>query len=349
MNSKTLQELSLKFNSAKCNILINVDMKKRTTMQTGGIAPLVIESKDVSSLITALRILRDEGVPYFTLGGGSNLIAGDGGFDCAVISTRQLDAIRHTAIGKEKKATVTAGAGTSMQRLVEYCTAHCLEGMEQFAGLPGTVGGAVYMNARCFEREISDVLTGADYADGEDIKEDSKDVKEETQNNEAKTACYESKISSPSNSIILVQHYDMNKRDWSYKVSPFQGKKLVITQASFMARQADENMRSKIDERCKGYIEERRAKGHFLAPSSGSVFRNNRAFGKPSGALIDEAGLKGMKIGGAQIAPWHGNIIINTGNASSSDIIALIKAAHDKVQEATGFDMQCEVVFCGKE
>ena len=96
---------------------------------------------------------------------------------------------------------------------------------------------------------------------------------------------------------------------------------------------------------CESFIQDRERKGHFKAPSSGSVFKNNRDFGEPSGRLIDEAGLKGAKIGGAQIAPWHGNIIINAGNATCSDIKKLVRLAQEKVKERTGFMLECEVVF----
>ena len=93
------------------------------------------------------------------------------------------------------------------------------------------------------------------------------------------------------------------------------------------------------------YVEDRRSKGHFKFPSAGSVFKNNRNFGKPSGALVDAAGLKGTECGGAQIAPWHGNFIINRGNATASDIKALVKLAQDKVREQTGFNLECEIIF----
>ena len=94
-----------------------------------------------------------------------------------------------------------------------------------------------------------------------------------------------------------------------------------------------------------GYVADRQSRGHFRAPSAGSVFKNDRRFGKPSGQLIDEAGLKGLAVGGAQIAPWHGNFIINTGSARARDIRALVERAQAAVRERTGFVLEPEVIF----
>ncbi len=108
--------------------------------------------------------------------------------------------------------------------------------------------------------------------------------------------------------------------------------------------ETSQNIRQ-IEEKNAYYINEREIRGHFKAPSAGSVFKNNRSFGKPSGALIDQQGLKGTVCGGAQIAPWHGNFIINNGTASAKDIKNLVNLAIQKVKDATGFTMECEIIF----
>lgn len=318
MDKNTLHELSLKFKGIvkdapffSGNVLTDVDMSKRCTMRVGGNAPLVIEPATVTSLIYALRICNLTEKP-FIIGGASNLIINDDGFDCPVLSVRAL-----LSVPVSTSSTVSCASGNNMASLVDYCTEHSLSGLEPFAGLPGTVGGAVYMNARCFDTEIGDVLLGCDYVD-------------------ASPAALET-ISS-----MLLQHYETRSSDWQYKSSPFQGTNCIITSAVFRVQKGD---KSAIDKKCKEIIALRKAKGHFRAPSAGSIFRNNRAFGKPSGVLIDEAGLKGYTIGGAQIAPWHGNIIINTGTATYSDIAALIKLAHDTVLEKTGFNLTPEVLL----
>ena len=104
----------------------------------------------------------------------------------------------------------------------------------------------------------------------------------------------------------------------------------------------------RLAERCEYFINERRAKGHFTFPSAGSVFKNNRELGMPTGQVIDELGLKGMRIGGAQIAPWHGNIIINTGGATQKDVKELVDFIVNRIKETGNFILQPEIIFCGK-
>ena len=94
-------------------------------------------------------------------------------------------------------------------------------------------------------------------------------------------------------------------------------------------------------------IADRTAKGHFKLPSAGSAFKNNHAFGKPSGQLIDEAGLRGLQIGGAQVAPWHGNFIVNTGSATAQEVVELIEVIRKRVKDTTGFELEPEIIFAG--
>ena len=188
--------------------------------------------------------------------------------------------------------------------------------IEQFAGLPGSVGGAVYMNARCFDKSISDILFSVST-----MEIDRKNHKT-TLNQEHFNAC-----------------------DWAYKKSPYQGGNRFITTVTFLLTQKNASEQDKIAAECKKYIAERVNKGHFKYPSAGSVFKNNHDFGKPSGMIIDEAGLRGTTIGGAKVADFHGNFIINTGNAKASDIKALVELVQAKVHEKYGFFLETEIIF----
>ena len=135
--------------------------------------------------------------------------------------------------------------------------------------------------------------------------------------------------------------------EWAYKKSPFQSFRSLILSVVFRVEavgMSGDNERA-IRLENEGFREDRRNKGHFRAPSAGSVFKNDRRFGKPSGQLIDEAGLKGLVVGGAQIAPWHGNFIINTGSATAGDIKALVERARTAVMERTGFTLETEIIF----
>ncbi len=328
-------------------------LSERTTMKVGGRASLFVEPEDSASLAFALKTLWANGTRLFVLGGGSNVVVSDSGFDGAVVSTRRLEGVSAsytdgatsyadrapssadraasyadgatssadraasyadgaTSSAKGAPVLLTAGAGTLTDAVVLYAAEHALTGIECFASLPGTVGGAAYMNARCYEKSLSDVISSVTYLDASDgFAEKTLTVRES---------------------------------DWSYKHSPFTGTKNIVTSVTFALSLSDSSPKTLL-EKCSFYEEDRRKKGHFKFPSAGSVFKNNRNFGKPTGALIDECGLKGTLRGGAQIAPWHGNFIINRGSASAQDIKELVTLAQTAVRECTGFNIEPEIIF----
>lgn len=311
MRMTSIRETAEKFNICadfKGIVRFSEPMSLHTTFKVGGPAPLYIEPADVPSLIFTVKTLKDDSIPYFILGGGSNIVVSDSGFEGAVISMEKISGI------SAENGFVTCGAGAPMTSVVTFCTEHLLSGLEVFAGIPGTAGGALYMNARCFNVSVSEVLAAAEYIDPESLEQVS---------------------------------YKFTAGDWEYKKSPFQSSGRIITKAVFRTTQLPETEKDAIEKKCSEYVNERIHKGHFRYPSAGSVFRNNRAFGKPSGEIIDEAGLCGFRIGGARIAPWHGNFIINSGNATEADIRALVDYTVNTVKEKTGFTLEPEIIFCG--
>jgi UDP-N-acetylmuramate dehydrogenase len=169
------------------------------------------------------------------------------------------------------------------------------------------------MNARCYGHEVADVLTETELIDY---------------------------------SVMPPRHLQLtaNKSEFGYKKSPFQNGGNLILSATFQLTVGNPQQIRTVMET---YRKDREAKGHYCYPSAGSVFKNNQAFGKPTGQIIDELGLRGLCKGGAQIALWHGNIIVNTGNANASDIRALIEEAAARVKAATGFTLEPEVLFIG--
>lgn len=321
--TEDLRLLAERFSAAReftGRILFDEPMKNHTSIKIGGNAPLFIEPADEHSLSAALTFLAAENIPYFTLGGGTNIVVSDEGFEGAVISTAGLNHIGRLANGAHDTSDdscvfVKCGAGAAVSSFVRFCRENLLGGAEEFSGLPGTVGGALYMNARCFNRSVSDLFVKADY------------------------------IELPENRICS-QPFDKN--DWAYKVSPFQNTGRIITSAVFRLTQRQSKDAKHLAERCEYFINERRAKGHFTFPSAGSVFKNSRELGMPTGQVIDELGLKGMRIGGVQIAPWHGNIIINTGGATQKDVKELVDFIVNRVKEKKNFILQPEIIFCGK-
>lgn len=298
----------------------NEALAPKSTFKVGGTVRLFITPQTPEQLESTISAVRSAELPYFVTGGASNVVYPDGIFEGAIISTQGIKEIIYNPdeTTSDGSVLVTCQCGVPMAAFVDFCTRKNLTGAEQFAGLPGTVGGAVYMNARCFDRSISDILYSTTHLQYKGDKAQQ--------------------IELPFDS-----------KDWDYKKSPFQSTKdknqLYITQATFRLTPAGASAHDRITTDCKKYIAERVNKGHFKYPSAGSVFKNNHAFGAPSGKLIDDCGLKGLACGGAQIAPFHGNFIINTGSATAADIKTLVSQAQKAVYEKFGFNLELEIIF----
>ncbi len=343
-------------------VKLNENLASHTTMHTGGPAALFIEPEDEKSLILAVNELKKDGIPFFVLGGGSNVIISDSGLE-AVISTRKLSGIKkiETADG-DKNLIIEISAGSSWGSVISFCRKNDLGGLEGFTGLSGTCGGALYMNATCFGLSACDTLISVRYLDLNDGK---------------------------------IHDYEKNPSDWAYKTSPFQmnrgrerrlaGKTLeesfervseqlccegkgapaegaadrtaakrgpgsagetypakIIISAEFTLRPGFDIKKS---EECMNF---RREKGHFKAPSAGSAFKNDAEHGIIAGKVIDGCGLKGLKCGGAQIAPWHGNFIINPEQkATAQDIKNLSDLVKKTVFEKKAVSLENEILFIG--
>lgn len=323
-----LHEFSENINKSqyKGKILQNEKMAPRTTMKTGGTAKILLIPDDEQSICIAISLLKNFEIPFFILGGGSNVIFPDNELEAVIISTENLNSIIIEEKNKEY-TLIKCGAGTKTNDLVNFCTENGIDGFETFAGLPGTVGGASYMNARCYNKEMSQVLNSANYIDIDTFRKN------------------ESFCNNFIERHLKIYHNIEISDDWAYKTSPFMHTNRFITSLIFKACKIDSKRKELIALECNKIIKDREEKGHFRAPSAGSVFKNNRNFGEPSGVLIDKIGLKGTKIGGAQVAPWHGNIIINHENATSSDVKNLVKLIQEKVKKNTGFKLEPEIIF----
>jgi len=260
-----------------------------------------------ASLIAAARAA---GIPVFILGGGANILAADAGIRGIVLDTGGW--VGET--GQEREGILQFRAGTSLDSAAEIAANVGLSGLEFLTGMPGSIGGAVWMNARCYGREIADVLVETEVINF-------------------------TESGQPQFTLMPA-----DKNEFGYKKSPFQSRDIFILSASL--RLTDGNSQD-IRALMEANRADREAKGHYRYPSAGSVFKNNPNFGKPTGKIIDELGLCGLQKGGAQVAPWHGNIIVNTGGATASDIRALIDEVVARVKAATGFILEPEILFVG--
>jgi UDP-N-acetylmuramate dehydrogenase len=297
----------------EADIRYDAPLSEHTTFKVGGPADCRIcpEGENYPAFSTGLiSRARKEGIPVFILGGGANIVVSDKGIRGIVLDTCAWKG------AEVKDNKVSFNSGTSMDEAAEFAAARSLSGLEFLAGMPGTVGGAVWMNARCYGSEIADVLAWTQIIDF-------------------------SGSGAPEEKRVPT-----DKASFGYKRSPFQGKDNLILSAAFNLKPADSNdIKSKMEKN----RQDRREKGHYRFPCAGSAFKNNHDFGKPTGQIIDELGLRGLQRGGAQIAPFHGNIIINTGKATAADIRALMDEAAAKVKEKTGFTLEPEILFVGQE
>ena len=307
----TLRKLLEKIN-IRAQVAWEEPLSSHTTFHIGGPAEALIKPEDEESLLELLRAARAEAIPLFVLGGGANLLVGDKGIRGIVLDTSLLHSVR---LEPGAAPLLVAGAGLSVDELCLEALCRSLSGVENFAGMPGTVGGAAYMNARCYEVEMSQVLASVRYADagGE------------------------------------VSRCDARPGDWSYKRSPFQpgGPRsgAIILEVAFRLTRADPAAIAAV---MRARRADREAKGHYRLPSAGSVFKNDRRFGAPTGKLLDSLGLRGRRIGGAMVSEWHANIFVNSGGATAADMRDLIELAQAEAREKLSVDLDPEVLMVGE-
>jgi len=280
-------------------------MSLHTTYRIGGPADIYAEPLDEHELDELVAVAKECGQPYFILGGGSNILVSDRGIRGLVISLTHL---RPLVL---QKGICRAGAGMSMSDTVEYVCLKGWRGLEPFYAMPGSTGGAVWMNARCYDVSISDVLA-------------------------------EVRVLEPGTGIRTVIP---SGKDFDYKKSPFQSNDQIILEALFHLEPSD---RKVLAGRMEEIRRDRTLKGHFMAPSAGSVFKNNRSFGQPSGVLIDSLGLRGYRTGHACVSPHHANFIINEGGATARDVRMIIDYVWQRVKDAYGFELEPEVMLVGQ-
>lgn len=282
----------------------DVPMSEHTTFRTGGSADFFVTPKDKDEIVSLLRYLRQSGTEHLILGRGSNLLVGDNGYRGVVVDTR-------TALGdiEIEEDIVSAGAGAVLGAVAGMAAEASLAGMEFASGIPGSIGGAVFMNAGAYGGEMAQIVSTVELmnADGE---------------------------------LVDVKGSDMG---FSYRMSRAQKEDLPVISVKLKLRKGK---RDEILNRIRDLGEQRLAKQPLEYPSAGSTFK--RPEGYFAGKLISDAGLSGLSIGGAMVSPKHNGFIINTGNARSKEILDLIHEVQDKVKETSGVDLIPEVRIIGE-
>ena len=280
----------------------NVRLRDYTTFQIGGNCPIAVSPETAVHMQTVTTWLLENDCPYFVLGKGSNILASDNGYHGVLLLTQSLRTI------EKNENTVRCGAGVSLSKLCAFAASHALGGLEFAWGIPGSVGGAVYMNAGAYGGEIVDVIKSATF-----LEEDG-----------------------------TIRTLPVEELDLSYRHSCFTGTKRIILEAE-ISLHPDE--KEAISARMDDYIGRRTSKQPLDKPSAGSTFK--RPKGGYASALIEQCGLKGFTIGGAQVSEKHSGFLVNCGDATAADMEALIHHVQRVVKEQTGFSLECEVIHLG--
>lgn len=315
----------------------NISLSKHTTFRIGGLAKFFAEVGNEKELKEALEYVAKNNLKFFILAGGSNVLFSDEGFDGLVIKLKELSG-KNQAIEMQKNGIIECWAGSSLSGVVNFAKEKGLTGLENLAGIPGTIGGAVRGNAGAFGASVGDLVVEVNVV----------------------------KISNSKSQIpnkFQISNYKKRKCNFDYRSSIFkESNDFIIISVVLKLKKGE---KKEIEEKMKEVLQKRMAnqpKG--WKGSAGSFFKNPAVKNKelikqfekdtgkkvkdgklPAGWLIAEAGFLGRKIGGAQISEKHGNFLINTGGATAEDVIMLASLIKQKVRDELGVELQEEVQY----
>lgn len=265
---------------------------------------MFIYINDEASLKTIICFIRENNMPFFILGKGSNLLVSDSGYNGVVISLEKSRNVLRIEDGNKIYCT----AGLPLAKVSVFAMQNNLSGLEFSWGIPGSCGGALYMNAGAYGEDISNVIEEATHFD-----------------------------ELGSTTTLSAQQMQLD-----YRKSYYTDKNLIISSMKFNLKpSSQQEIKNKMFEN----IKKRKSKQPLEYPNAGSTFK--RPEGYYAGALIQDAGLKGVSIGGAMVSPKHAGFIINTGNATASDIAQLIRLIKQKVKNNSGVQLECEIKTLG--
>lgn len=287
---------------AEC-VKLNEPMASHTTFRVGGDADYFVEISSAQELANIIKYLKQMEYSYFILGNGSNLLVGDKGYQGVILHLGE----RFSEIAVEGES-ITAQAGAMLSFVAKTAAKNGLSGLEFASGIPGTVGGAVVMNAGAYDGEMKQVIT-------------------------------EVTVMSEEGEILVL---DCETMEFGYRTSIIKNRPFVVLSAKMQLKKGDVvEIQSKMDD----FGERRRSKQPLEYPSAGSTFK--RPEGYFAGKLIMDAGLRGYRIGGAQVAEKHCGFVINIGNATAADISELMEEVSEKVERQFGVTLEPEIIRIG--
>ncbi|MBR4776608.1 MAG: UDP-N-acetylmuramate dehydrogenase [Lachnospiraceae bacterium] len=287
----------------------NVKLSEYTSFKTGGPADCLVRPVTIEELKSITEYVRKNNIPYYVIGNGTNMLVADEGFRGVIIALKDMSGeISFSDTKDDDTVAVTAYAGCTLARLSAEAAAKGLAGTEFASGIPGSIGGAVVMNAGAYGGEIKDILEYADVLD-------------------------------ESGNILRLKNEDLG---FGYRKSIIQEKNYIVLMVSFLLKRGDEKT---IKAEMRELNERRREKQPLEYPSAGSTFK--RPEGLFAGKLIEDSGLKGYRVGDAQVSEKHCGFVVNRGKATSSDIYKLIGDVIGIVYEKTGVQLDPEIKLLG--
>lgn len=290
------------------NIKTNEPMASHTTFRAGGIASVFVEPQNDIQLSQVIKVFKQAGMPYYILGNGSNVLVRDSGYNGGIIKIdKGFNNIIVEKTGKET-TIIEAGAGAMLSKVAKLAADYSLTGMETLSGIPGTVGGAVVMNAGAYGSEVKDIIIEAKVMDG----------------------------------MGEIINLSKDELELSYRNSVIQREEYVVLQATFALNYGDMH---EILNKMAECAQARKTKQPLEYPSAGSTFK--RPEGNYAGKLIMDSGLAGYRVGGAQVSEKHCGFVINTGNATATDILEVMEHIKVTVKEKFNVELEPEVRILG--
>ncbi len=286
-------------------ILMDEPMSEHTTFAVGGPADVLVLPKSVKEMSLAIRAARGLELPVTVLGGGSNVLVRDGGIRGVVIQLNQM-----TKVLSCNETKILASAGYMLKDVCQFAQEQGLTGIEFACGIPGTLGGAVFMNAGAYGGEMSHVVS------------------------RVRTV----------NSTGGVHTYNAPNLGFSYRQSRFQKSQEFVVEIELTLRQGN---KAEIQQAMDDLMQKRRSKQPLEMHSAGSTFK--RPPGYFAGTLIDQTGLKGLSCGDAQVSTKHAGFVVNTGHASARDVLQVIHEVQKRVEKAHGVHLEPEVRIIGED
>ena len=286
------------------DIYINEPMSKHTTFKIGGTADIFVKLRSTEQIEKLLNLCKSKNVPIKIIGNGSNILVKDNGVRgiVAKICTNSYDFLN--------EETIRVDAGMLNSKVSRILLENSLTGFEFASGIPGTIGGAVKMNAGAYGSQMSDVVIKTKYIDLEDMQ---------------------------------IKEINKEEQKFEYRKSIFSTTKRVIIDSTLKLEKAD---KEQIQEKINQNNESRRTKQPIDKPSAGSTFKRGEDF--ITAQLIDECGLKGYTIGGAQVSTKHAGFVVNVGDATASDVIKLMELIKKRVQEKFNKNIDLEIEVIGE-